>query len=486
MSIAESSCVLLPIVPEAGVVTGVGTWVNTLVATQDDIRVLPLAMNVHRVCHITGAAQVDWQASHRIDRLDAHLDALVDGLPSGTRIFVAPGWGELAYHAAARLVMRHRNARLLAVCHTDDVSYYRTIGHFVGYVGAIVGVSRHLVQALRYRFPGTTVARMHHPVVTGETPVRRAGEAGGRLNLLYAGRLNERQKRVSRLLEVAVELRARGVAFRLSIAGEGAAGAELQDGFAAAGFDDTSVRFLGLVSRERMSSLFAENELFLMTSDYEGSPLGLLEAMAAGLVPVVMAVSSGIDEVVEDGVNGCLVPRGDSAAMAHRIGDLAAQPGRRAQLAERARSRILTLHRPQRCWSQLRRVMRLAWQHGSPTDDEAVDPFAAPIRDLLARLDTAGIDRVAVYGAGMFGRCLVDALLAGGIRVAALLDGDPAKQDRVYRGLRVQVPSSAALDHAVGTLVLGSLAAQDEMIDRINSIAPDRAPAILRPPVMPT
>ena len=70
--------------------------------------------------------------------------------------------------------------------------------------------------------------------------------------------------------------------------------------------------------REDATALLPHADLFLLSSDYEGISISLLEAMRAGL-PVVATNVGGIAETVVDGVTGVLVPRGDTDAFAAAI-----------------------------------------------------------------------------------------------------------------------------------------------------------------------
>ena len=63
-------------------------------------------------------------------------------------------------------------------------------------------------------------------------------------------------------------------------------------------------------------------DIFALPSVWEGLPIALLEAMAAGL-PAVGTRVSGIEDVIENGVTGRLVPSADAAALAAAIEDLA-------------------------------------------------------------------------------------------------------------------------------------------------------------------
>jgi len=94
------------------------------------------------------------------------------------------------------------------------------------------------------------------------------------------------------------------------------------------------VHFLG--TRRDLPRLFRAMDLFVQPSLWEGLPLTLLMAMAARL-PVLGTRVSGMTEVVEDGVNGRLVPAGDSGALAQAMVELYHRPEVRDRLGEAAR-----------------------------------------------------------------------------------------------------------------------------------------------------
>jgi glycosyltransferase involved in cell wall biosynthesis len=100
---------------------------------------------------------------------------------------------------------------------------------------------------------------------------------------------------------------------------------------------DGRVLFLG--HREDVPELLAACDLFVLPSLYEGFPLSVLEAMAAGR-PVVATAIGGTEEAVINGETGLLVPPHDPAALAAAIRSLLSDPplGRRLGLAGRERA----------------------------------------------------------------------------------------------------------------------------------------------------
>jgi glycosyltransferase involved in cell wall biosynthesis len=74
----------------------------------------------------------------------------------------------------------------------------------------------------------------------------------------------------------------------------------------------SQVHFLG--ARADIPEVLTAMDIFALSSDYEGSPLSVVEAMAAGL-PVVSTRAGGVPELVEDGREGLLVRTGDVAGL---------------------------------------------------------------------------------------------------------------------------------------------------------------------------
>ena len=96
------------------------------------------------------------------------------------------------------------------------------------------------------------------------------------------------------------------------------------------------VIFGGTVLHSDLPLYYALGDVYVHTSAYEGVPRVLFEASAAGL-PLVAMSAVGVDEVVEDGVNGYLVPDSDIDGMAHRIVSLLRDPAKAHELGARAR-----------------------------------------------------------------------------------------------------------------------------------------------------
>lgn len=102
--------------------------------------------------------------------------------------------------------------------------------------------------------------------------------------------------------------------------------------------EELPVRFLG--RREDVPDLLAAADVFVSTSEWEGQPLGVQEALAAG-VAVIATNVGGTAEVTGDAA--VLVPYGDPDVLAGAIREVLADPDRRAGLAAAARARAEAL-----------------------------------------------------------------------------------------------------------------------------------------------
>jgi glycosyltransferase involved in cell wall biosynthesis len=161
-----------------------------------------------------------------------------------------------------------------------------------------------------------------------------AREPAGPPVILFAGRMDD-QKGVDVLLK-AFGLLATGP--RLRLAGTGCREQEYRRAAAEAGLG--AVEFLGGVERRHLPALLGEAHVYVLPSRYENLPLGILEAMACAR-PVVAARVGGVTEMIDEGVEGLLVPAGDAAALALALQRLVEDAGLRARMGEAGRSRVL-------------------------------------------------------------------------------------------------------------------------------------------------
>jgi glycosyltransferase involved in cell wall biosynthesis len=122
--------------------------------------------------------------------------------------------------------------------------------------------------------------------------------------------------------------------FRLEFIGSGETMPWVRSEVSRSGIEERT-QFLG--ERKDVPQLLGRAHIFALATNYEGLPISILEAMRAGL-PIVASDVGGIREIVRDGVNGFLVPRGDIAALREALRVLLDRPVLRASMGARSRS----------------------------------------------------------------------------------------------------------------------------------------------------
>ncbi len=152
------------------------------------------------------------------------------------------------------------------------------------------------------------------------------------------------------LLHAVALVHEQGRTVTLTIAGEGPEEGRLRAladrlGIAAA------VSFLGAVPHDRLSDLYRQHDLFILTSRHEAQGMAPLEAAACGL-PVVGTAVGVLPELAP--AAGAIVPPGDDTALAAAIAALLADPAHHAALRTAAQTTIAARYTLARCAERFR------------------------------------------------------------------------------------------------------------------------------------
>ncbi len=223
-----------------------------------------------------------------------------------------PGLFIANYYPAAlyaAMNLRKVGIRSAMVIHSDDPYYYKLIDAFViapeqAAVDVLVPVSAFLHEKLKPTLEGRV--KMVRIAYGAPRAQATAQWDDGDLQLLYVGRMSLFQKRadeVAKALCLACE-RIPGV--RARMVGDGADRGEVEqilrtrDG-------GKKVEFVGGLPSPEVLKILPAAHVMVLLSDFEGIPISLMEGMAAGLVPVVTPIRSGIPELVLDGETGLIV-----------------------------------------------------------------------------------------------------------------------------------------------------------------------------------
>jgi glycosyltransferase involved in cell wall biosynthesis len=144
-------------------------------------------------------------------------------------------------------------------------------------------------------------------------------------------------KRWDRLLAAASELKKRKFDFSVRIVGDGPLRHALEEQTRSLNVDD-HVQFMG--QRGDIPGLLADSSILAHTSDVEGCPNVVMEAMASGR-PVVTTDAGDAPFLAEDGKTGFVVRRGDSKTLVEALAALIANPALCQQMGEEGRAKAV-------------------------------------------------------------------------------------------------------------------------------------------------
>ncbi|MEO4001493.1 glycosyltransferase family 4 protein [Mesorhizobium sp. CAU 1732] len=229
------------------------------------------------------------------------------------------------------------------------------------HVHATVGVSercrRDLVSA--YGFDAKRTVAIPNAVDVEAVAMRarppRSRDDG--LRLLYLGRIEDASKGVFWLPDI---LSKTAEPMTLTVAGDGPDLTKLKARMTR--FGDRA-RFAGSVAQADVPDLLLAHDVMIMPSRFEGFGLTIVEAMAAGCVPVVSHLAGVTDTIVQNGVTGLLFPIGERGIAAACIDELARDPALLDAMSVRSRERA------RRCFGL----------------EQMADSYAALMRDVVTR-----------------------------------------------------------------------------------------------------
>ena len=251
-------------------------------------------------------------------------------------------WRDLAYAAVAKAC----GARVLLQKHGGELEAFARGRVFPALVrtllrlpDAVVVLSQREREQYQGFVPGQRIALIPNGIDL--EPFRRynrpRADPAAPLRLLYVGRLAP-GKGLAETLEALAMARANDVRPQLVIAGSGPEEARLRSRVRTLRLE-SQVSFAGAAWGDDKARLFTRADVLVLASHSEGLPYALLEAMAAGVVPLVTPVGA-IPDVVTPGVHGRFVAPRDAAALAGAIAALDADRAALVRMSHACRRRV--------------------------------------------------------------------------------------------------------------------------------------------------
>lgn len=262
-------------------------------------------------------------------------------LPS---IFI-PNYHATPYAACACLSIHDpEKMRVIGLCHADQIYYYALLVYYEPIIHRFIAVSHEIEIKLKRILPWRVkdIITLPYGVDIPQPLQKTYSHQGEPIILTYAGRLVEIQKRISDLVKLAKILSKVKVNFQLHIIGSGPDKEKLKRLINQ--LDHSTRRRIVLldpVPHEAMPKQWQTTDIVVLVSDYEGTSISMLEAMAHGCVPVVTKVS-GTQALIAKGDNGFLCPVGKLDEMAYFIKKLDKNRNLLSQLGHNAYKTVLT------------------------------------------------------------------------------------------------------------------------------------------------
>ncbi len=242
---------------------------------------------------------------------------------------------EISFHTCAALV--GTRIPIVQTMHSDRIRRVALLRHFFRHrCRRFVCISEAIKKQTARYVPEHKLALIANGIPLKPFTVEDRDYSGEVRSLVAAGRLAEAKNHRMMLEAFARIVEWCGQDGReppvLTIFGEGELRANLEKFIDQRGLRDF-VRLPG--TTDRMARELKDADIYLMSSDYEGMSISLLEAMASAL-PIVTTAVSGAKDLLRDGESACVSDIGDAEAFADSVRRLMSEPKRRARLGRAA------------------------------------------------------------------------------------------------------------------------------------------------------
>lgn len=181
----------------------------------------------------------------------------------------------------------------------------------------VIGVSEGVSTSLKRNFPGgPPIETIYNGVDTARFSFDDEGQAssGGRFGAPFVvgtSAMMRSEKRLDRWVRVASAIHKRSRDVRFLVVGDGPERYRVESLATSLGLGE-AISFVG--AQQDVRPFLAKMSLYMLSSDVEGLPIGMLEAMAMG-IPAVAPDVGGVSEVLEQGVSGWICPAGDEESL---------------------------------------------------------------------------------------------------------------------------------------------------------------------------
>lgn len=247
-------------------------------------------------------------------------------------IIIANDWLELGMVSHLGL----KNPVVLILHGDYDYYYHLAVKHAVN-IDIFICIASNIEKKLKAIIPSRKDDIFYRRFPVRE-PVHKRIFSGIK-KLLFVGRC-EKAKGFDLLPLIEQELQHASCMVSWSIIGVGSAIEQVQWP------PGSQVHFLGEVTNDEVLKILPEHDLILLPSLAEGMPVSIIEAMKAGVIPIVNDLPGGIQELVQNNVTGYKIEQNKPEVYAAVITDLFNNPGLAQQLGMNCMSRASAMFNP--------------------------------------------------------------------------------------------------------------------------------------------
>lgn len=291
------------------VVTGTAGWLTNELATigvdyvilPDLIREINPAKDIktiNSICHILEDKQPDIIHCHSSKAgIVGRIAGAIKNVPA---VFTAHGWAFTSGISLAKRII------------------YVAIEHMMlGITRKVICVSEFDRQLAKRWFLHNynRVVTVHNGIVDKAFNGNLVREYSLPLKLISVARFSHPKKNMELIKAVEQINKLYSDNLQLNMVGDGPLLSEAQ-AYVTAHKLENEVHFLG--SRTDVDDILNQNDIFCLISNYEGLPISIIEAMRAGM-PIIASDVGGVNELVQDGVNGFLIPRGNISELVEKL-----------------------------------------------------------------------------------------------------------------------------------------------------------------------
>lgn len=284
--------------------------------------------------------------------------------------------------------LRESGVPSVAAYRSDDALYDGIVSQFVlgdplWAVSGMVCVSREFEARIQRHHPQRTQTIV---IPSGVRLPKRTRKCRGPLKIVYVGRITQEQKRILDVGRAVISVLRKTPGAEATFYGQGNDMQSLRKMIHESGMV-RRINLAGPVAQNEIQERLIEYDVMVLLSDYEGTPGALMDAMACGVVPVVLDIPGGVQELVIDGETGFLV-EDRTGAFVDAVRLLDRDVSLREAMGRRARNHIearFSLERTVSLWENFIEDLRGAAGTRTPVESGRIR-FPQPQPSLLPHM----------------------------------------------------------------------------------------------------